>query len=495
MTMKVQLFVPPQGYMAQRWSDGSSMPPLGILYLAAALERVGITVDVVPADILRYSWQDIEKRIETFQPQLVGITTTTENRFQCFELTRRIKQLNTEIITVLGGPHISMAGKDTIQHITEADILAIGEGEETIVDLATALRDGTPLAGVNGIYYRDEAETVHFTGPRSQIQDLDTLPYPARHLIPMEKYNFFMTTRDGKKRKAQNIMTSRGCPFDCYFCATPVNWGRQVRGHTPERVLAEIENLIADYGAEFIWFYDDTLNYNPSRLEKIMDMIIERQLNIKFANEFRIDIIEKPLLEKMVAAGLEIGFFGIEAGASRIRQQIVNKNFPLEKAYQFIEWSKELGLIPAPFFIFSHYTETWGEAQETLKIIEKIKRINSEADISAAILHIYPGTQLEALAKKEGIIPADFSWSKQKDMRRVANLPAAQGDVPLFKHILSWRQIAHLVMGWSVTSKKKISKAKIKQALKSVFHFKDLLINLIFFLTLISMKLKKLCKK
>ena len=184
--MKVQLLVPPQGYMAQRWSDGSSMPPLGILYLAAALERAGIAVDVVPADILQYNWQEIEQRITNFQPDMVGITTTTENRFQCFELTRSIKQLNKEIITVLGGPHISMAGEDTIQHIADADILAIGEGEDTIVELATALKENTPLTRVKGIYFRDEAGSVQYTGPRNQIKDLDTLPYPARHLIPME---------------------------------------------------------------------------------------------------------------------------------------------------------------------------------------------------------------------------------------------------------------------------------------------------------------------
>jgi hypothetical protein len=304
-----------------------------------------------------------------------------------------------------------------------------------------------------------------------------------------------MTTRDGKKRRAQNIMTSRGCPFNCYFCATPINWGRRVRGHSPERVLEEIEHLIQKYGAEFIWFYDDTLNYNPGRLEKIMDMIIERRLNIKFANEFRIDIIEKPLLDKMMAAGLEIGFFGIEAGASRVRQEVVQKHFQIDKAFQFMEWSRELGFIPAPFFIFSHHTETWQEARETLDIIDKIKGINPEADISAAILHIYPGTPLEKLAKDEGIIPADFSWSRKKDMRRVANLPAAQGDVPLFKDRLNWWQVARLVMGWSVASEKKVSKAKIKQALKSMCRPRDLLINSVFFLTMVGIKIKKLFKK
>ena len=495
MKPKFQIFVPPQGYVAQRWEEGSSMPPLGILFLAAVLEREGYDVEVVPADILRLSWNEIAKKIDDFKPDIVGITTTTENRFESFKLARIAKETNPKIITLLGGPHISMAREDTIKHRKEVEIVSIGEGENTIIELAKALETGDSLEKVKGLIFRDEENEIIFTGERPKIDDLDTLPLPARHLIPMEKYNFYMETKDGRKRKAQNIMTSRGCPFNCYFCATPINWGRRVRGHSVERVIEEIEFLIEHYGAEFIWFYDDTLNYNPKRLNKLMDIIIERKYDIKFANEFRIDAIDKPLLEKMKRAGLEIGYFGIEAGASRVRRNIVKKNFEIEKAYQFLKWSKELDFIPGPFFIFSHHTETWEEAKETIDIIGKVKDINPNADISVAILHIYPGTPLEFIAKEEGILPKDFSWSKEEDMKRVETLPAAQGDVPLFKDKLSWWQIADLVFRWSSVSKKSISKSKIIKALKSIRGLKDIWVYTIFFLTLMKYKIINLFKK
>jgi len=494
MKPKFQIFVPPQGYVAQRWEEGNSMPPLGILFLAAVLEKEGYEAEIVPADILKLNWSDIAKKIDDFKPNVVGITTTTENRFESFKLARIAKETNPKIITLLGGPHISMAREDTIKHRKEADIVSIGEGENTIKELAKALETGDSLYKVKGLIFRDNNEII-FTGERPRIEDLDILPFPARHLIPMEKYNFHVETRDGKRRKAQNIMTSRGCPFNCYFCATPVNWGRRMRGHSPERVIKEIEILVEKYEAEFIWFYDDTLNYNKKRLHKIMDMIIERKLNIKFANEFRIDVVDKTLLEKMKEAGLEQGFFGIEAGSSRVRKNIVKKNFDIEKAYQFLEWSKELDFIPGPFFIFSHHTETWEEAQETLKIIEKVKEINPNADISVAILHIYPGTPLEYIAKEEGILPKDFSWSKEEDMKRVETLPAAQGDVPLFKHKLSWWQIANLVLRWSSVSKKRISKSKIKKAIKDIRKPKDLFVYGIFFLALVKYKIINFLKK
>ncbi len=491
---RFQIFVPPAGYVAQRWSEGTSMPPLGVLYLAAVLEKNGFDVEVVPADVLDLSWSAIAERIDDFKPTIVGITTTTENRFESFKLAEIVKEVNPSIITILGGPHISMAKEDTLLNIRDIDVLSVGEGERTIVELGEAIENKDRLDKVKGLYIRNGGRVV-FTGEREKIENLDELPFPARHLLPIEKYNFYITTRDGKRRKSQNIMTSRGCPFNCYFCSTPVNWGRRVRGHSPERVLEEIEHLIDVYGAEFIWFYDDTLNYNPKRLHKIMDMIIERKLNIKFANEFRIDIIDEELLEKMVKAGLEIGYFGVEAGSPRVRVDIVRKSFDEEKVYKFVELSKKYNFIPGPFFIFSHYTETWEEAQETIKIMEKIKDINPHADISTAILHIYPGTPLERIAKKENIIPDDFSWSRKKDMERVHRLPAAQGEVPLFKHLLSWWEMAELVFRWSSTSKKKISLKKIVDALKKIRSLKDIYIYFIFFFKLVQLKLEKLKKK
>ena len=487
--MKFQIFIPPQGYVAQRWSDDRSMPPLGVLFLGAVLEKNGYDIEIVPADIMGYSWKDIAKKIEDSKPDVVGVTTTTENRFESFKLTKIAKQVNPNIVTILGGPHISMAKMDTLIHIRDVDVLSIGEGENTIIDFAEAIKTGDSLSKVKGIYYRDKYGKILFTGEREKIENLDELPFPARHLIPIDKYNFYIDTRDGRRRRAQNIITSRGCPFNCYFCATPVNWGRKMRGYSPKKVLDEIELLMDRYGAEFIWFYDDTLNYNYERLNRIMDMIIERKLNIKFSNEFRIDIIDKPLLEKMRKAGLEMGYFGIEAGASRVRQDIVNKHFEIDKAYKFVEWSKEFDFIPGPFFIFSHYTETWAEAQETIKIMKEIKTINPQADISTAILHIYPGTPLEEIAKREGIIPENFSWSKKSDMKRVHTLPAAQGYVPLFKHKLNWWQIANLVLKFSSTSNKKVLISKIKQTIKYVASLKDIYVDFIFFMVVLKNKI------
>ncbi len=490
-SMKVQLFVPPQGYIAQRWEEGGTMPPLGILFLAAVLEEEGIEVDVVPADILGFGWREIEKRIKDFRPDIVGGTTTTENRFDSFKLAHVVKKLDPGIVTVLGGPHISMAKEDTIRNVPDVDVVVIGEGERTLAELARAVEAGSGLGNVKGIIFRNEGRPV-YTGFRERIEDLDTLPLPGRHLAPMDRYRFFIRMPDGRKLRAQNIMTSRGCPFECYFCATPVNWGRKVRGHSTERVLKEIEILIERYGAEFIWFYDDTFNYNNKRLHEIMDMIIERRLDIKFGCEFRIDLVDRPLLEKMVKAGLAWGHFGVEAGSERVRRDIVRKKFEMDNAYRFIAWAGELGFTPNAFLIYSHDTETWAEANETLAIIEKMKEINPETQVATAVLHVYPGTPLEHIAKERGVLPTDFSWAKKKDMKKVVVLPAAQGNVPLYKHKLTWHQIAELVMKGGAEERRVLSWSKIKSVLRSIKSVKVFWIYSVFILVMIKHKLKNI---
>jgi len=493
--MKVQLFVPPQGYIAQRWDEGGSMPPLGILFLAAVLEKIGVEVDVVPSDVLRLNWVEVENRIRDFGPDIVGGTTTTENRFDSFKLAGLAKKVDPQIFTVLGGPHISMAKEDTILHIKDVDAAVIGEGEHTLIDLVRTVESGGDLKQVKGIIFQRNGQPV-YTGFRERIEDLDTLPFPARHLAPMDKYKFFIRMADGRKLRAQNIMTSRGCPFECYFCATPVNWGRKMRGFSPTRVLDEIELLIDKYEAEFIWFYDDTLNYNNKRLHEILDKIIERRLNIKFGNEFRIDLVDKPLLEKMVKAGLEWGHFGVEAGNERVRRDIVRKKFDMDKAYQFVRWAGELGFTPNAFLIYSHDTETWAEAKETLDLIEKMKDINPDTQIATALLHIYPGTPLEGIARERGILPQDFSWAKKKDMKKVVVLPAAQGHVPLYKHKLTWFQIADLVMRERPDGGRPMSWSKFKSILRSITSLKVVFVYFAFFIVLIKQKIKRIfCRK
>jgi radical SAM superfamily enzyme YgiQ (UPF0313 family) len=464
------LIIPPSGYIAQRWKEHNTMPPLGILFIAAVLEKNGLPVRVTASDVLKLKTNDILEAIRDYRADAVGLSITTENRFEIFDLLKAIKREFPEKLLIVGGPHATMAGMDMMTHIQAIDLAVVGEGERTILEIAAwhdAGANARELDKIKGIIHRREGRAL-FTGPRPMIEDLDPLPFPAKHLIPMERYDFQWPVGD-RLLRATNIITSRGCPFNCNFCPTPFTWGRQVRGYSPRRVIDEIRWNRDTFGAEVLWFFDDTFNYNIKRTEEMCRLIIKEKIGIRFVAEVRIDVLSYDLLALMRDAGVQYISFGVEAGSERVRREIVHKNISNAQVFQTVEWARQLDIKATAFFIFSHPSETWAEARESLGIIDRIK---DKADITVSILHIYPGTELEAYAREKKLLPADFSWTRHDP--RVETLPAAQGDVPIFKEQFTWAQIGELVLKWSVNAKKTSVWKKVPDVLRSIHSFRDL---------------------
>ncbi len=467
--MKTHLIIPPSGYIAQRWKEHNTMPPLGILSIAAVLEKSGRPVRVTAAEVLGLKTRDILREIQDYDADLIGMSVTTENRFEIFALARAIKEAFPQKVLVIGGPHATMAGMDMVGNVAAIDLAVIGEGERTILEIAAWQEAGgewSGLAKIRGIIYRRDGRPC-FTGARAMIEDIDPLPFPGKQLIPMERYDFRWPVGD-KLLRATNIITSRGCPFNCNFCSTPTNWGRHVRGYSPQRALAEIRWNRDTFGAEVLWFFDDTFNYNRARTEELCRLIIREKLGIRFVAELRIDVLSYDLLALMREAGVQYISFGVEAGAERVRRDIIHKNISNEQVFQAVDWAERLDVRATAFFIFSHPTETWAEAKESLKIIDQIK---DKVDITVSILHIYPGTELEAYAKEKKLLPADFSWSRHD--RRVDTLPAAQGDVPLFKEQFTWAQIGELILKWSAGANKTSPWRRLPAVLRSIHSLRD----------------------
>ena len=468
--MKTHLIIPPSGYIAQRWKEHNTMPPLGILFVAAVLEKNNLPVRVTASDVLKLKKNDILQAISEYDADAIGLSITTENRFEIFELLKTIKTEFPKKLLIIGGPHATMAGLDMIANIPAIDLAVIGEGERTIMEIAAwhkAGADRRELVKIKGIIFRRDGRPI-FTGIRPMIENLDPLPFPAKHLIPMDKYDFLWPVND-KLLRATNIITSRGCPFNCNFCPTPFTWGRQVRGYSPRRVVDEIRWNRDTFGAEVLWFFDDTFNYNVKRTEELCRLIIREKTGIRFVAELRIDVLSYDLLALMREAGVQYISFGVEAGSERVRRDIVHKNINNAQVFQAVDWARQLDIKATAFFIFSHPTETWAEAKESLSLIEQIK---DKADITVSILHIYPGTELETYAREKKLLPADFSWSKHD--RRVETLPAAQGDVPLFKEQFTWAQIGELIFKWSVGAKKVSLWKKIPDVWRSIHSLRDL---------------------
>jgi len=491
--MKIQLFVPPGGYIAERWSKRSYPPPLGLLYIAAVLEKEGYKVKVVPADILNLSWGQIRREIQDFNPDLIGVTSHTENRFQSFKLIKLAKKAYPEALTILGGPHASMAPEDCLEHTPELDAVVKGEGELTMLELCRSLekeKNRNSLETVAGISFKLNGH-IKTNPPRDPISDLDSLPFPALNLIPFENYNFTLEVPGHGKLPAASIVSSRGCPFNCNFCATPVNWGRNVRMRSPQNLLNEIESLVQKYGVRAIFFFDDTFNVNPRRVEEICDLIIERGLNIFWKCDIKVEGVDKSLLTKMKRAGLFHLSFGLEAGSERVRNEVINKKINIDDFHHLIKWCHELDIIPNPFFIFSHPTETWEEAQETIGIIEQYE---NKIEPSIAILHIYPGTPLEQTAKECGLLPQSYSWAK-KYHSKIITLPEAQGDVPLFQDKLTWAQISELLFRWSQSGGKISIFPKIPKTILKIRSLSEIKRYTVMTYVYSKLKIRRLFKK
>lgn len=470
--LKVLLIVPPGGYYAERWSGGVLMPPLGIGYVAAMLERSRHDVAILDAHVQGMTEKDIARELLAYRPDIAGVTFTTENRFEAFRTAELIRETLPECHVTAGGPHVSLAGEDTLEGIAAFDSVVVGEGEETMVNLADCLADTSniqALSRVPGLVFRDSDNRHIRTEPSQRIQDLDALPFPARHLYPPpEQYNFRFDVPGHGMKRFSNLMTSRGCPANCNFCATPKVWGRKVRMRSPENIIEEMEAMVRDQGAEAFWFFDDTFNSNPRRVEKLCDLMIERGLHtMPWFCEVRVDVMSRELLERMKAAGCYTIGFGVESGSQRILDEVIHKNLKLEKVYELYDWCRELDVIANPFFIISHPTETWEEARETLAMI---RRFREKAHVSMAFLHVYPGTDLEKTARENGTLPADFKWYQQRN--DVKTLASAQGNVPIFLDRLTWSQISDILFEWAGMQNFSVLR-KIPKVLKSIRNWND----------------------
>lgn len=441
--MKVFLITPPRGNLVSNWSK-NPMACLGILYLAAVLEKNNIEVSVMDALKTGYDWPQFENELLKFKPDIIGVSFTTETRFEAFRAIRLIRKIFPSSLIVAGGAHVTWTAGDTLLNIHELDVVVRGEGEETFLELIKAYENNLSLAGILGLSYRQNGRVIH-NSDRPFISNLDALPFPARHLSKGDKICSFLKLPNGKKIPALHIMTSRGCPIGCNFCITTQTWGRICRFRSPVNVVEEIEELIEKYKVKGLSFFDDTFTMNPIRAEQICDLIISRQLNISWWCEVRVDTVTLDLLKKMKAAGCYQVYFGVESGSQRVLDEIIKKKINLEQVKTVAKWCNEAGILILPTFIISHPTETLVEARQTINLMKELKSY-AKGDITVGVLKIYPGTDLEKYAKKTGFLSPNFSWSKE-DYTKVF-LPSIGGNAPFFRDKLSWEEIMQLLFEW-----------------------------------------------
>lgn len=419
--MKIMLLNP---YLTVYLDDPAGISPaLGLGYLAAYLESNGIEVKVLDiaaegVDVkgemgkkVRYglSESEILKRINEFSPKLVGITCqSTLHAKDAIGTAELVKKADKNILVVMGGAHPSSNPTEILKN-KNVDIVVIGEGEVTLLEIAQRLESKKSLNKIIGAFVKSGNKIIKNPG-RPFIKDLDTLPFPARHLLPMEIYfrEMAQNTSYAIRNRPMTVITSRGCPGDCIYCAVKTVWGRMWRGRSPKNVVDEIESLIRNFGANEIHFIDDSISVDKKRLEGICDEIIKRKLDIKWTtpNGIAIWLLDEKLLNKMKKAGCYRLTFGLESGNFETLNNFIGKHYDYEIAKKIIKYASKIGLWTIGTFII-------GFPYEKKQSIEDTINFAIATDLDFAVFYIanpFPGTPMYEIYLKNKLLPSNNAF-------------------------------------------------------------------------------------
>jgi radical SAM superfamily enzyme YgiQ (UPF0313 family) len=375
-------------------------PPLGILYIAAVLEKNNIEVHVIDAALESMSFKNIIEKIEFDSPDIVGITSTTFSFSSAKNLASIIKKINPEIKIIIGGSHASAVGEDALND-TDFDFAVIGEGEFTFLELIQNINKGFDfIKNIKGIVYRDVNNNIRKTLPRPLIENLDILPFPARHLIPIHKYK--PQPNDKRDIPKISLISSRGCPYNCIFCGKSV-FGTSYRSFSPEYIVSEMKSVIKQFGAKDIAFIDSLFTVSIERVEKICREILKNKLNIPWTCTIRANIIkDKSILKLMKESGCWRIRIGIESGNENILK-IINKELDLKHLKKVISWADETELQPKGFFMIGHFTENINTIKDSIRLAKSLPL----KDITIQINTPLPNTEQFKMCKNYGNLSAD----------------------------------------------------------------------------------------
>jgi magnesium-protoporphyrin IX monomethyl ester (oxidative) cyclase len=292
---------------------------------------------------------EIADKVKRWSPDVVVIEIPFSGWSKtAFEVASTVKGINKDIITVLEGQHPSARPEDCLAN-PNVDFVVMGEPENAIFELIDAVgKETRNLKKIMGIGFVKNGVPV-FTSPRPLLEDLDSLPFPARHLLPMEEYNSAVKEIPlrGEINKPWTIMiTSRGCPYNCVFCTHHIVWGRKWRGRSPENVVDELQHVIKTYHVKQIDFLDDNMTLDRKRMENICDLIVKRGLSIEWftPNGVRADTLDEKLLKKMKRSGCKKIRVAPESGVQRVVDQVIKKNLDLRSVERAVVLCKKVGI-------------------------------------------------------------------------------------------------------------------------------------------------------
>jgi radical SAM superfamily enzyme YgiQ (UPF0313 family) len=383
------------------------VPPLGLAYIASVLEQHHIRVSILDIPALGISEDDLLPLFEKKRPSIVGITVMTPLLRNAFVIAEKARMVSARI--VLGGPHLCAFPRETLSREC-VDFGIHGEADYTFLELVTRIASGSAYDDVPGLIFKDGAEIR--VNPPSYVEDIDTLPFPAFHLLPIARYSSILDPG----RRIATMVTSRGCPYKCGFCFKQPR-DRYVRYRNPASVVEEMAWLKKEFSVEKILFYDSSIGVNKQHAEAICREMIRRDVPLPWEAPCRLDNIDAHLMSLMRAAGCERLRFGVESGNEEILRRM-NKYFPLDRARDIFREAKRIGLDTFAYFIIGYAGETERTIKETIAFAKEI----GPGAVMFNVATPYPETDLFRDAVARGLISPSY-WSDYSLGKEVGAIP------------------------------------------------------------------------
>lgn len=376
-----------------------SAPPLGLCYISAVLKEQGFSVAIVDMHQFPSDPEDIVKKCRKFNPKIVGITASTPSYPNALKVARFVKAWNQDIITVIGGPHSTCMPKECI--LSESfDFACIGEGERPMLELVRALirEKGSPKK-VLGFACKSNGKVV-ISAPSERIANLDKLPFPARDLLKLKDYY-----------QKGSIISSRGCPIGCNYCACAAISGNTYRAHSIDYTLKEIKHVMEKYSYHFFDFHDDTFNLNANRVFNFCSEVKKRKMKFEWGCFCRVTPFTPKMAKAMAEAGCRVIQFGVESGNDSVLKAI-NKKTTVQQIKNAVSAAKSAGIKQIVCgFIIGHAQDTEESIKDTIDLGLRLCNLGATR-LTLSLLTPYPGTKVFEERKQLGIKLITDDWEQ-----------------------------------------------------------------------------------
>lgn len=376
--------------------------PLGISYIASYLRKHGIDVKIADANLQNLNKVRVASLIKEYRPDIVGISAMTIQCQDALQLGKMIRNIDNDVKIVFGGVHFTFLPEDGLD---VADICVIGEGEETLLDICRE----SDLYNIKGIAFRDKGQTI-FNEARHFIDPLDNIPFPAYDLLDIDKYHDTLITGE----RAMSMLTGRGCPYNCMFCASPQLWKRRVRVHSIKYVISHIEFLVENYKLKNLRIMDDTFTLDRQRVLDFCDAIEGKGLALNITCLTNAKNVDYEMAKRMKEVGFSIVAIGVESGNEAVLKRI-NKGITLDDVRNAVTTLKKAGLDTELLFMVGNISENEKTVQDSINFAKEINPPESNSRRGVVYNYFqfatpFPGSKFYEVAEQHGIITTrDFS--------------------------------------------------------------------------------------